>query len=147
MKQFVLYNNVQNFLDKLHSKNNKLASEMYSFVYFLISYLIFMISNFSITNDGAILFKWANNVTGNKYSSIQSDNDIISENTWYDIVVVYQNSGAVIYVNGQSVTTNLEWVAQGGNVLSTSQTTKHLARGLLQVFTFPCSNFVLYLYI
>ena len=77
--------------------------------------------NFSITNDGAILFKWANNVTGNKYSSIQSDNDIISENTWYDIVVVYQNSGAVIYVNGQSVTTNLEWVAQGGNVLSTSQ--------------------------
>jgi hypothetical protein len=77
--------------------------------------------NFSLTTNGAILFKWANNVTGNKYSSIQSDNDIISENTWYDIVVVYQNSGAEIYVNGQSVTTNLEWVAQGGSVLSTSQ--------------------------
>ncbi|CAI8377268.1 MAG: Uncharacterised protein [Polaribacter sp. SA4-10] len=77
--------------------------------------------NFSLTTNGAILFKWANNVTGNKYSSIQSDNDIISENTWYDIVVVYQNSGAEIYVNGQSVTTNLEWLAQGGSVLSTSQ--------------------------
>ena len=77
--------------------------------------------NFSLTTNGAILFKWANNVTGNKYSSIQSDNDIISENTWYDIVVVYQNSGAEIYVNGQSVTINLEWLAQGGSVLSTSQ--------------------------
>jgi hypothetical protein len=78
-------------------------------------------TNFSLTSEGAILFKWANNVSGNKYSLIQSDNDIINENTWYDIVVVYQNSGAEIYVNGQSVTTNLEWIAQGGNVISTSQ--------------------------
>jgi hypothetical protein len=77
--------------------------------------------NFLITTNGAILFTWANNVTGNKYSKIQSDNNIINENTWYDIVVVYQNSGAVIYVNGQSVTTNLEWIAQGGSVLSTTQ--------------------------
>jgi len=77
--------------------------------------------NFSLTSDGAILFRWANNVTGNKYSLIKSDNNIISESTWYDIVVVYQNSGAEIYVNGQSVTTNLEWIAQGGSVLSTTQ--------------------------
>ena len=77
--------------------------------------------NFSLTSDGEILFKWANNVSGNKYSLIKSDTNIISESTWYDIVVVYQNAGAEIYVNGQPVTTNLEWIAQGGSVLSTTQ--------------------------
>ena len=77
--------------------------------------------NFQLTSEGAVSFWWANNITGNKYSSIKSDNNIISESTWYDIVVVYQNSGAEIYVNGQSVTANLEWAAQGGSVLSTTQ--------------------------
>ncbi len=56
--------------------------------------------NFQLTSEGAVSFWWANNITGNKYSSIKSDNNIISESTWYDIVVVYQNSGAEIYVNG-----------------------------------------------
>jgi hypothetical protein len=76
---------------------------------------------FEVQNTGDIRFWWTNNITGNKYSIIYSQQNIIQTGIWYDIVVVFQNSTGQIYLNGNPLTTNLLWVAQGGATLSTSQ--------------------------
>lgn len=77
--------------------------------------------NFLVNDQGGVQLVWANNISGNKYSEIITNDNIINENVWYDIIVVYQNSVGQIFIDGQSVETNLKWVAQGGNVLSTLQ--------------------------
>jgi len=76
--------------------------------------------NFQIDNDGTIILWWANSITGNKYSTIFSESGIITNNTWYDISVVFQNGTSQIYLNGSPITTNLQWTAQGGTILSTT---------------------------
>jgi hypothetical protein len=77
--------------------------------------------SFNINSLNEISFFWANSITGNKYSSINSISNTIQQNQWYDIVVTYENSTAQIYLNGQPITTNLNWAAQGGNIISTLQ--------------------------
>ena len=74
-----------------------------------------------ITNQNAVRFAWANSITGNKYSTIYSQANIIQAGQWYDIVVVFQNSSGQIYLNGNPISTNLQWTAQGGSVISTTQ--------------------------
>jgi len=76
--------------------------------------------NFGLLDDGSIILWWANSVTGNKYSNIRSQPGIINNGVWYDIVVVFQNSGGQIYLNGSPITTDLIWMAQGGAILSTT---------------------------
>jgi hypothetical protein len=76
---------------------------------------------FNITNLNGIRFGWANSVSGNKYSTIYSQTNVIQANQWYDIVVTFNNSVGQIYLNGDSIMTNLIWTAQGGSVISTSQ--------------------------
>jgi hypothetical protein len=75
----------------------------------------------ALTVNNNIQMVWANSVTGNKYSSIYSNPNLINVGEWYNIVIVFQNSGGNIYINGNQVSTNLQWTAQGGSVLSTSQ--------------------------
>lgn len=77
--------------------------------------------NFAISSDNEIVFGFANSVTGNKYSTIISNTNVIQNNTWYDIVIVYQNSIGQIYLNSLPINTNLSWTAQGGSILSTTQ--------------------------
>ena len=77
--------------------------------------------NFSIGSNNEIRFVWANSISGNKYSVIESQPNVIQTGQWYSIDIVYQNSTAQIYLNGLPITTNLKWVAQGGSVISTSQ--------------------------
>ena len=77
--------------------------------------------NFLVANTNYIVVRWANSLTGNKYSSIYSNTNVIQTGLWYDIVVVYKNSSGQIYVNGTPITTNLGWTAQGGSLLSTTQ--------------------------
>ena len=76
--------------------------------------------NFEVLSSGKVNLSWANSITGNKYSSIVSQNGVITTNTWYDITVVFQNGIGQIYINGQPVATSLTWTAQGGAVLSTT---------------------------
>jgi len=77
--------------------------------------------NFSVSSTGEVTLKWANSLTGNKYSVIKSNPGIIQPNIWYDLVVSFQNNQAIIFVNGIAITTNYLWIAQGGSVLSTSR--------------------------
>lgn len=74
--------------------------------------------NFYIGSNGTIYFFWANSITGNKYSTISSASGVIQTNNWYDITVTFNNGIGQIFVNGNSITTNLQWVAQGGTILS-----------------------------
>ncbi len=76
--------------------------------------------NFGVDNNGKVYLVWANSITGNKYSSIVSQNSVITANTWYDISIVFQSGIGQIYINGQPVATSLTWSAQGGAILSTS---------------------------
>jgi gliding motility-associated-like protein len=76
--------------------------------------------NFFVDQNGAIYFRWANSLTGNKYSTIFSNPGIIQVNNWYDITVTFSNGSGQIYLNGILLTTNVQWVAQGGSVLSNS---------------------------
>lgn len=76
--------------------------------------------NFLVNNNGSVALVWANSITGNKYSSIYSQNGVITNNTWYDITVVFQSGTAQMYLNGNPITTNLQWTAQGGAILSTT---------------------------
>jgi hypothetical protein len=76
---------------------------------------------FNISNLNEVKFGWANSITGNKYSTIYSQTNVIQQNQWYDIVVTYENSVGQIYLNGLPIVTNLQWTAQGGSSLSTSQ--------------------------
>lgn len=76
---------------------------------------------FQVNSDGAIHFWWANSVSGNKYSGITSQPNIVTTNKWFDITVVFKNNGGAIYVNGESVNTSLSWIAQGGTLLSTTR--------------------------
>jgi hypothetical protein len=64
---------------------------------------------------------WANSNGGNRYSVGVTGNNFIMPNNWYDIIITYQNSNIQIYINGNAVMTSLAWVAQGGNVISTTQ--------------------------
>jgi hypothetical protein len=75
----------------------------------------------TITDQNQIRFFGANSITGNKYSSIYSETNVIQENIWYNIVVVFENSIGTIYLNGTPITTNLQWTAQGGTIISTSE--------------------------
>ena len=77
--------------------------------------------NFFVDNNGAVQFIWANSVTGNKYSYVSSQKNIITNGIWYNIDVKFNNSIAQIYINSIPVSTLLSWVQQGGAVLSTSQ--------------------------
>jgi hypothetical protein len=77
--------------------------------------------SFAITNLNEVSFGWANSLTGNKYSTIYSQPNVIQPNEWYDIVVTFENSVGKIYLNGLPITTNLQWTAQGGSSLSTTQ--------------------------
>lgn len=76
---------------------------------------------FSVTNIGEVAFVFANSITGNKYSSIFSQPNMVQAGQWYDIVITFQNSIGQIYLNGSPITTNMQWSAQGGSILSTSQ--------------------------
>jgi len=76
--------------------------------------------NFGVDNNGKVFLIWANSITGNKYSSIVSQNGVITTNTWYDITVVFQSGTGQIYINGQPIATSLTWTAQGGAILSTT---------------------------
>jgi hypothetical protein len=76
--------------------------------------------NFGVDNNGKVYLVWANSITGNKYSSIVSQNNVITANTWCDISIVFQSGIGQIYINGQPVATSLTWSAQGGAILSTS---------------------------
>jgi hypothetical protein len=75
----------------------------------------------SLAANNSIQMTWANSVTGNKYSTIYSDPNLISVDNWYNIVIIFQNSGGGIYVNGNQVSTNLQWTAQGGSIISNAQ--------------------------
>jgi hypothetical protein len=77
--------------------------------------------NLFVTSNNEIKFVFANNVTGNKYSSIYSAPNVIQENEWYDITITYENSLGQIYVNSEPVITFFQWTAQGGGSLSTTQ--------------------------
>jgi len=77
--------------------------------------------NFAITNTNIIKMVWANTTTGNKYSSIYSNANVIQTGVWYTIDIVFNNSSGIIYLNGLPIATNLEWMMQGGAVLSTTQ--------------------------
>ena len=77
--------------------------------------------NFYVNSNGAICFVWANSITGNKYSAIFSNNNIVSIGNWYDIAIVFENSIGKIYVNGNLISTNLGWGSQGGGQISRSQ--------------------------
>ncbi len=77
--------------------------------------------SFNITNLNGVRFGWANSISGNKYSTIRSQSNVIQPNQWYDIVVNFNNSGGQIYLNAMPITTNLEWMAQGGSIISTTQ--------------------------
>lgn len=77
--------------------------------------------NFKVNADGSIELFWANSVSGNKYSQIISQSNMVNSGSWYDIAVVFQNSVGKIYLNGMLITTNLMWSAQGNVVLSTTQ--------------------------
>jgi hypothetical protein len=74
--------------------------------------------NFGVDNNGKVYLSWANSITGNKYSSIVSQNGLITTNTWYDITIVFQSGTGQIFINGQPIATSLTWTAQGGAVLS-----------------------------
>ncbi len=76
--------------------------------------------NFGVDNNGKVFLVWANSITGNKYSSIVSQNGVITTNTWYDITVVFQSGTGQIFINGQPIATSLTWTAQGGAILSTT---------------------------
>jgi hypothetical protein len=71
-------------------------------------------------NNNVYIF-WANSNGGNRYSIGQTAQNIIMPNNWYDIIITFQSSLIKIYVNGTEVPTSLAWVAQGGNVISTTQ--------------------------
>jgi len=77
--------------------------------------------NFGLLVDGSIILWWGNSVTGNKYSNIRSQPGMVNNGVWYDIVVVFQNSGGQIFLNGSPVATDLIWMAQGGAILSTTE--------------------------
>ena len=49
--------------------------------------------SFAINNLNEVSFGWANSLTGNKYSTIYSQPNVIQPNEWYDIVVTFENSG------------------------------------------------------
>lgn len=77
--------------------------------------------NLSVTSENSIQLQWANSFSGNKYSVIYSDKNVIKLNTWHDIVVVFENTLGKIYLDGELIKTNLYWVAQGGQVLSNTK--------------------------
>jgi hypothetical protein len=77
--------------------------------------------NLFVDDNGAIYFRWANSITGNKYSTIYSNSGVIQTNNWYEITVVFNNGTGQLYINGNSISTNLQWVAQGGTILSNTQ--------------------------
>jgi hypothetical protein len=74
-----------------------------------------------ISDQYGISLFWDNNVTGNRYSVIYSNTNVIQSGQFYSIDIVFQNSVGQIYVNGSPVFTNLLWYDQFGNTLSTSQ--------------------------
>jgi hypothetical protein len=76
---------------------------------------------FAISNTNEIRFWWANSITGNKYSIIYSQANVLELNKWHDITVCFENSVGQIYLDEQPIQTNLQWIAQGGNLLSTTQ--------------------------
>ena len=76
--------------------------------------------NFYVTNNGVVTFEWVHSYGGVKFSKIYSDNNVITIDNWYDIVVVLENAIGRIYVNGNLITTNLLWRDQAGSTLSTT---------------------------
>jgi gliding motility-associated-like protein len=74
-----------------------------------------------VDTDNSIRISWANTYSGNKYSKMASQPNVIQTGVWYNVDIVYSNSSGQIYLNGAPITTNLEWIAQGGAVLSTTQ--------------------------
>jgi hypothetical protein len=77
--------------------------------------------NLLLNSGGAVTLFWANSISGNKYSVISSNPGVVQAGQWYDIVIVFGNSSATIFINGNAVPTNLSWSAQGGGLLSTTQ--------------------------
>lgn len=77
--------------------------------------------NLLVNPNNSLTLFWANSYSGNKYSNITSVANVIKLNTWHDIVVVYENSIAKIYVDGVGVQVNLSWSNQGGSLISNSQ--------------------------
>ncbi len=78
--------------------------------------------NFQINPDSSVHFWWANSFSGNKYSSIITNPGVMHTNVWHDLVVVFENSLGTIYIDGNLVLTNSSWSAQGGGLLSSTQT-------------------------
>jgi gliding motility-associated-like protein len=78
--------------------------------------------NFEVV-QGSIRLRWANSITGNKYSVIYTDTQTfkLKNGNWYDIVVVYKNSKGTFYINGKPVVTKLWWVSQDGTFTSSTQ--------------------------
>jgi hypothetical protein len=76
--------------------------------------------NLSIASNNSINLMWANSYSGNKYSVIFSENNVVQTGLWYDVVVVFKNSIGQIYLNGSLIKTNLSWSAQGGILISTT---------------------------
>ena len=74
--------------------------------------------NFMVTNIGEIQFAWANSITGNKYSYINSLPNQVNINTWYDISFSFENGNAKIYLDGKELQTRIKWIQQGGALLS-----------------------------
>ena len=75
---------------------------------------------FSINKYGYVELFWANSINGNKYSRIMSNPNEILTNNWYDIIIVYQNSVAQIYINSKAVETRLKLITQDGTSSSTT---------------------------
>lgn len=77
--------------------------------------------NLLVNPNNSVTLFFANSYSGNKYSNVTSVANVIKLNTWHDIVVVYENSTAKIYVDGVGVQVNLSWSSQGGTLISNSQ--------------------------
>ena len=80
--------------------------------------------NFMVTNIGEVQFAWANSITGNKYSYINSLPNQVNINTWYDISFSFENGNAKIYLDGKELQTTIKWIQQGGALLSEKEIEK-----------------------
>jgi hypothetical protein len=54
--------------------------------------------NFGVDSNNTVYIVWANSNNGNTYTHIQTTSSIIP-NTWYDVIITFQNSEVKIYFN------------------------------------------------
>jgi hypothetical protein len=76
--------------------------------------------NLLVLQDGSLNFSWYNNNNLNTCSDARTNTGVIEQGMWYDVVICFENSIAVIYINGIPTTTNLTYSENCINLISNS---------------------------